>query len=570
VTSDWSPEESSGRHSEEPASARPAPGPEYEPVIGLEVHVQLKTESKIFCACSTAFGAPPNTQVCPICLGFPGSLPVLNAKAVEYAVKAALALNCTVHARSVFARKNYFYPDLPKGYQISQFDLPLATGGWLELGRASRANAAVSEREPAREPEQDGRSVGIVRLHLEEDAGKSFHGTGEEGASTLDFNRCGVPLVEIVSAPDLRSPAEAYLYLTRLKQVLHYLGVSDVNMEEGSLRCDANVSVRPVGTPELGTKTEVKNLNSFKGVERALEFEIARQVAELQQGRRVEHQTLLWDAAHGEARPMRSKEFSHDYRYFPEPDLGPLVLDALEIEEWRRSLPELPDAKEERLAAQYGIPPYDAGVLSATAQLADWYERAVAFYPQSPKEVSNWVMGEVLRVLNERQIEIGALPVKPEQLAELLTFKERGEVSGRAAKGIFERMVETGKGPREILEEENLRQISDEGELRSLAAAVLDERPQEVAGYLGGRQQLLSFFIGEVMKKTRGRANPQAAGGIMRELLEARRAGSTEEPGRPAETQTLTAESPPPEEPLATEELPEGEKPRSSEGSPGE
>jgi aspartyl-tRNA(Asn)/glutamyl-tRNA(Gln) amidotransferase subunit B len=548
----------------------------YEPVIGLEVHVQLKTASKIFCSCSTSYGAPPNTQVCPICLGFPGSLPVLNARAVEYAVKAALALNCSVQARSIFARKNYFYPDLPKGYQISQFDLPLATDGWLEVGADPGAMAgadpgammsAVSSNDSGdSDRSRDGgsltaaatgspRRIGITRLHLEEDAGKSFHGLGEGGTTTLDFNRCGVPLIEIVSEPDLTSPAEAYLYLTRLKQVLRYVGVSDVNMEEGSLRCDANVSVRPRGSSALGTKTEVKNLNSFKNVERALTFEIQRQVRELVDGRAVTQQTLLWDAHRGESRPMRTKELSHDYRYFPEPDLDPLVVDALQVQEWRDSLPELPAAKEQRLASQYGLPAYDAGVLSADAAVADWFEAAVAAFPQSPKEVSNWVMGEVLRVLNERQVEIEALPVRPEQLGELLVLKEKGEISGRTAKGIFDKMLESGKGPREILEEENLGQISDESELRALAEQVLEERPQEVLGYLNGREQLLSFFIGEVMKKTRGRANPRAAGQIFRELLEARREQPLGVAPAPESGVSLRAETFSESEPAASPEV---------------
>ncbi|HEY7462284.1 MAG TPA: Asp-tRNA(Asn)/Glu-tRNA(Gln) amidotransferase subunit GatB [Gemmatimonadota bacterium] len=543
---------------------RPEPAlADFEPVIGLEVHVQLKTESKIFCACSTGFGAPPNTQVCPVCMGFPGSLPVLNGRAVEYAVAAALALNCTVNTRSIFARKNYFYPDLPKGYQISQFDQPLATEGWIDLAPRPRGTLG-GERGPQAEPATDGgtppstngvRRVRIVRLHLEEDAGKSFHGAGDDVATLLDFNRCGVPLIEIVSAPDLAAPGEAYLYLTRLKQLLHYLDVSDVNMEEGSLRCDANVSVRPAGARELGTKTEIKNLNSFKNVEHALEFEITRQVEELRRGGRVEHQTLLWDAARGEARPMRSKEMSHDYRYFPEPDLGALVLDPAEVDAWRHALPELPDAKQERLQARYGIPAYDAGVLAATRPLADWFERAVALHPHAPKEVSNWVMGEVLRVLNERQIEIDRLALEPEQLAELLALKESGEVSGRTAKSIFEKMLESGKGPRQILEEENLGQISDDTELRALAAAVLEERPTEVAGFLAGRKQLLSFFIGEVMKKTRGRANPQAAGELLRQLLEAHR-----EPleGAPVEGAPIDVASSPPA-PAAAEDV--GEPP---------
>ncbi|MCA1572140.1 MAG: Asp-tRNA(Asn)/Glu-tRNA(Gln) amidotransferase subunit GatB, partial [Chloroflexi bacterium] len=403
-----------------------------------------------------------------------------------------------------------------------------ATGELLEAGQEGGGEPAarlVAEA-PAAGSVGAQRRVGVTRLHLEEDAGKSFHATTDDGGTTVDFNRCGVPLIEIVSEPDLRTPAEAYLYLTRLKQVLRYVGVSDVNMEEGSLRCDANVSVRPAGSGELGTKTEVKNLNSFRNVERALDFEIARQVETVAAGGRVEHQTLLWDAARGSARAMRSKELSHDYRYFPEPDLGPLLIDALEVETWRASLPEMPAARRERLTAQYGIPRYDAEVLSATRELADWFEAAATGYGGSAKEVSNWVMGEVLRVLNERQIDADALPVRPEGLAELLALKDGGEVSGRTAKAIFETMLETGKGPREILEAENLAQISEDSELRALASGVLEERPREVEGYLGGRQQLLSFFIGEIMKKTRGRANPQAAGQLLRDLLEERRSAS--------------------------------------------
>jgi aspartyl-tRNA(Asn)/glutamyl-tRNA(Gln) amidotransferase subunit B len=581
-----------GAPAEADLSGADASGPSFpagwEPVIGLEVHVQLRTETKIFCGCSTAFGAPPNTQVCPICLGFPGSLPVLNARAVEYAVKSALALNCTVHPRSVFARKNYFYPDLPKGYQISQFDRPLATDGWLELGvpdaadgdgRGPGASAGNGGGRAAPEgpASGDARRIRITRLHLEEDAGKSFHGAGESGGTLLDFNRCGVPLIEIVSGPDIRSPEEAYRYLVRLKQILRYLGVSDVNMEEGSLRCDANVSVRRAGRSELGTKTEVKNLNSFRNVERALAYEIRRQAAALEAGGAVEHQTLLWDAARAEARPMRSKELSHDYRYFPEPDLGPLALDPLEVDEWRRALPELPAAREERLAAQYGIPAYDAAVLSSTSTLADWFETAAAAYGGPPKEVSNWVMGEVLRVLKERGIEADALPVRPEQLGELLKLKDAGTVSGRTAKGIFEKMLASGKGPQAILEEENLAQISDEAEIRSVAEAVLDERPSEVAGFLGGRQQLLSFFIGELMKKTRGRANPQAAARIFRELLETRRTSGSveppaagEEPEPPLETAAAEGAFTHREEPPAPAEgasTPREEPPAPAEGA---
>ncbi|MDX1623991.1 MAG: Asp-tRNA(Asn)/Glu-tRNA(Gln) amidotransferase subunit GatB [Gemmatimonadota bacterium] len=476
----------------------------YEPVIGLEVHVQLSTGSKIFCGCSTTYGAPPNTQVCPICLGYPGSLPVLNEGAVELAVTAALALGCTVHERSVFARKNYFYPDLPKGYQISQFDRPLATGGSLEIPP---------------EDGEGGKTVGITRLHLEEDAGKSTH--GEEG-TLVDFNRCGVPLVEIVSEPDMRTPREAYLYLAALKQTLEYLEVSDCNMEEGSLRCDANVSIRRRGEEPFGVKTEVKNVNSFRFVESALAFEIERQAELLDEGGEVVHETRLWDAVKGEARPMRAKEESHDYRYFPEPDLEPLDVNEAWREEIAADLPELPGARAARFVDEHGLPGYDAGVLTRTRALADYYEAVVERF-DDPKEVANWVMGEVLRIANEEGEEVALepepRPVPPEDLADLLRLKADGTISGTAAREVLDAMVETGRAPGEIVEEEGLEQVSDEDALAEEIDAVLDAHPDEVAAYRGGKEGLLGFFVGQVMRRTGGSANPQLVNRMLRQRL---------------------------------------------------
>ncbi|CAN5813164.1 Asp-tRNA(Asn)/Glu-tRNA(Gln) amidotransferase subunit GatB [soil metagenome] len=493
----------------EAAGAVAALAGKWEPVIGLEVHVQLSTASKIFCGCATAYGAPPNTQVCPICLGYPGSLPALNRGAVELAARAALALGCAVHPRSIFARKHYFYPDLPKGYQISQYDRPLATGGALEI----------------RLDDGSAKSIGITRVHLEEDAGKSTHGPD---GTRVDFNRCGLPLIEIVSEPDLVTPREAYLYLTALKRALEYLEVSDCNMEEGSLRCDANVSLRPRGESRLGTKTEVKNVNSFRYVEDALAYEIERQAAMLERGEAVVHETLLWDAGRGEARAMRSKELSHDYRYFPEPDLEPLDLDPARIAGLRAELPESPPARAERFASRYGIPAYDAGVLTAARPLADWFEAAAAAFDDA-KEVSNWVMGEVLRLANERGEAVTLAPeprpLAPAALAGLLALKAAGTISGSAAKEVLGVMVETGKEAGEIVRERGLAQVSDADALSAEVDAVIAAHPAEVAAFRGGKQGLIGFFVGQVMKRTGGQANPQLVNRLLREKLAGGAAG---------------------------------------------
>ena len=475
----------------------------YEPVIGLEVHVQLSTASKIFCGCSTAYGAPPNTQICPICLGYPGSLPMLNAGAIELAVRAAIALGCEVHPRSVFARKHYFYPDLPKGYQISQYDRPLATGGALEI----------------RLDDGGRKTVRITRVHLEEDAGKSTHAVD---GTRVDFNRCGTPLIEIVSEPDLANPREAYLYLSTLKQTLEYLDVSDCNMEEGSLRCDANVSIRRPGETALSTKTEVKNVNSFRYVEAALAFEIERQANLVERGEPVVHETLLWDSAKGEARPMRSKEMSHDYRYFPEPDLEPLDIDPARLAAIRSELPEAPAARAARLESEYGLPAYDAGVLTGTRPLADWFEAAARAFGDA-KEVSNWVMGEVLRLARERGVDVKLAPapepLAPAALAELLALKAEGKISGSVAKEVLALMVETGKGAAEIVAERGLAQVSDEAALEAEVDAVIAAHPAEVGAYRGGKQGLMGFFVGQVMKRTGGQANPQVVNRLLREKL---------------------------------------------------
>jgi aspartyl-tRNA(Asn)/glutamyl-tRNA(Gln) amidotransferase subunit B len=475
----------------------------YEAVIGLEVHAQLETATKAFCGCSTRFGDSPNTNVCPVCLGLPGALPVLNRRATELAVRAALALHCQVQERSRFARKNYFYPDLPKGYQISMYELPLATGGWLEI-----------DLDAAR------KRVGITRLHLEEDAAKAMHeGFPDSDRNTyIDFNRCGVPLIEIVSEPDLRSPGEAQAYLNALKQMLEYTDVSDCNMEEGSLRCDANVSVRPRGAAKFGTKTEVKNLNSFRYLARALEYEIERQIGVLEAGGELNQETRLWNVASGRTEAMRSKEFAHDYRYFPEPDLLPVHIAEAWKAEIEKAMPELPEQKRWRFLREYGITPYDAGVLTATRALADYFEATVrAGAP--PKVAANWIATELLRRLNDADKEIEDCPVWPESLAQLLQKMERSEITAASGKKVFAKMFETGKPAGEIVAEEGLAQISDAATIERICRETVAKNPENAAKYRAGNEGVFKFFVGQVMRETRGQANPQLVNEIVKKLL---------------------------------------------------
>ena len=477
---------------------------DWEAVIGLEVHAQLQTRTKIFCGCSTRFGSSPNSQVCPVCLGLPGALPVLNRQAVDYAITAALACGCDVQPTSVFARKNYFYPDLPKGYQISQYELPLALGGGLDI-------------------RVDGRSrhVRLTRIHIEEDAGKSLHeGFPDSDRRTyLDYNRSGVPLIEIVSEPDLRSAAEAAEFFSRLRSILVWLGVSDGNMEEGSLRCDANVSVRRTGHTTLGTKAEVKNVNSFRYLEKALDYEIGRQIDVLESGGTVVQETRLWDSGSGRTHSMRSKEEAHDYRYFPEPDLPPLVVDAARVERVRSSMPELPDARSRRFVSQYGIPEYDAGVLTQSAALADYFE-ATAGAAGNPKAASNWVMGELLRTLNERGQSIADVPVRPAALAGLIALIEKGTISSSIGKSVFARMYDSGRTADDIVREEGLAQNSDEDALSSIITDVMQEHADAVAQYRAGKRQTFGFLVGQVMKRSGGKANPKLASDLLKRALE--------------------------------------------------
>jgi aspartyl-tRNA(Asn)/glutamyl-tRNA(Gln) amidotransferase subunit B len=476
----------------------------FEPVIGLEIHAQLLTASKIFCGCSTRFGAQPNTHVCPVCLGLPGALPVLNRTAVDYAVRAGLALGCAIQQTSVFARKNYFYPDLPKGYQISQYELPLAIGGAVEYDTAGGQ-----------------RRVGIIRVHLEEDAGKSLHdGFSDSDRFTyVDFNRSGVPLIEIVTHPDLRSAADAGEFFSRLRAILVAIGVNDGNMEEGSLRCDANVSVRPAGATEFGVKTEVKNLNSFRYVQRAIEFEITRQVEVLRSGGRVIQETRLWDASAGRTVSMRSKEEAHDYRYFPEPDLPPLVIRQEWVDEVRRSLPELPDARRRRFVTQYGLPEYDASLLTQSPALAEYFEQSVAAAGNA-KSASNWIMGELTRKMNEVGVGVERAPLQPAALAGLIKLVDSGTISGPIAKDVFEKMCATGHAAGEIVESEGLARIDDEAALDAAVRDVLAKHEAAVAQFRAGKQQTFGFLVGQVMKATRGKGNPELINRLMRRALD--------------------------------------------------
>jgi aspartyl-tRNA(Asn)/glutamyl-tRNA(Gln) amidotransferase subunit B len=474
----------------------------FEPVIGLEVHVQLLTATKIFCSCRNRFGDEPNTNVCPVCLGLPGALPVLGREAVALALRAALATHCTVHETSVFARKNYFYPDLPKGYQISQYDQPLATDGYVEIPAAGAF-----------------RRVRLQRIHMEEDAGKLLHeGFPWSGAkSGVDFNRSGVPLIEIVSHPDMRSAEEAYDYLTALKAVLMYARVSDCNMEEGSLRCDANVSVRPRGSAEMGTRAEIKNLNSFRNVARAIQHEVARQAAVVEAGGRVVQETRLWNADRAETVAMRSKEEAHDYRYFPEPDLPPLVVSPAWTEEVRAALPELPAEKRSRFVAAYGLPDYDAGVLTLSREVADYYE-TVARESGNAKAASNWVMTEVLRKVKEEGLRADS-PVPPAHLAHMIRLIDTGTISGKTAKDVFEKMWQTGDPPEVIVKREGLVQVSDEAAIRAAIAEVMATGADQVAAYRKGKTGTLGWFVGQVMKKMGGKANPQVVNTLLKEAL---------------------------------------------------
>ena len=475
----------------------------FEPVIGLEIHTQLQTESKLFCGCSTKFGASPNVNTCPVCLGLPGALPVLNRRAVDLAVKAALALGCTVHSTSIFARKNYFYPDLPKGYQISQYDRPLATDGALEFETGGEA-----------------RRIGIIRVHLEEDAGKSLHeGLPDSDRMTaLDFNRSGVPLIEIVSQPEVRSGAEAGEYFSRMRAILVATGVTDGNMEQGSLRCDANVSVRRPGEP-FGVKTEIKNLNSFRHVHRALEHEIERQIALLESGGTVEHETRLWDAAAGRTFSMRSKEEAHDYRYFPEPDLPPLRIDTAVIQDLKQTLPELPDARRRRFVTQYALPDYDAALLTQSHQLAAYFE-ATAAAAGNPKSASNWIMGEVTRKMNEDGTGIEQVPLTPNALAGLIRLVDSGTISGPSGKQVFEKMYSSGRSAREIVDADGLAQIDDEGAVHAAVSKVLAAHGDAVKQYRAGKKQTYGFLVGQVIKSMGGKANPALVNTLVRRELD--------------------------------------------------
>ena len=472
----------------------------YEAVIGLEVHSQMLTDTKIFCGCSTKFGSEPNTQTCPVCIGMPGVLPVLNKKALEFAIRTGLATNCTISSYSRFARKNYFYPDLPKGYQISQYEHPICEHGYIEVV-----------------VEGNVKKIGITRIHMEEDAGKNIHEGGGK-YSFVDLNRTGIPLMEIVSEPDIRSSQEAVEYIKKLRAILIYLGVCDGSMEQGSLRCDANVSVRPEGQKEYGTRAEIKNINSFRFVEKAIEYEIKRQIKLIEDGGKIIQETRLWDSSKGITESMRSKEEAHDYRYFPEPDLTPITVEQSVIDEIRSGLPELPDAKRKRFVSGYGLPEYDAELLTTEKAVAQWFEQAVQAGGQ-PKAVSNWMMGELMKMLNEESTAIDNCLIKPKQLADMLVLIDKGTISSKIAKTVFTEIYKTGKDAEIIVREKGLLQISDESAIEKAVDEIIAKHPAEVERFKAGEEKLLGFFVGQAMKTTKGKANPQMLNDLMKKKL---------------------------------------------------
>ncbi|MDD2402140.1 MAG: Asp-tRNA(Asn)/Glu-tRNA(Gln) amidotransferase subunit GatB [Clostridia bacterium] len=477
---------------------------EFEVVIGLEVHAELKTKTKIFCSCPTEFGGEENTHVCPVCLGLPGTLPVLNERVLEFAVRAGVAVDCEIANFSKFDRKNYFYPDLPKAYQISQYDLPICKEGKLEI-------AVDGEK----------KIIGITRIHMEEDAGKLLHSGNtitSSHYSLADYNRTGVPLIEIVSEPDMRSPEEARAYMEKLKTILEYIDVSDVKMEQGSLRCDANISLRPVGTSKLGTKAEIKNMNSFKALQKALEYEIERQQEVLEEGGTIVQETRTWDEEKGITVSMRSKEEANDYRYFPDPDLVPIIIEPDWVEEIKNSLPELPDAKRKRLVEKLGLSEYDAGIITESRALAEFFDKTVTLFNE-PKTVANWIMGDFMRLLNVESIEVKDSKVTPEKMAALLENQADGKISGKMAKTVFEEMFVTGKTADEIIKEKGLVQISDEGSLGEIVDNIIEANPKSIADYQDGKKKAIGFLVGQIMKETKGQANPGVVNKLLQEKL---------------------------------------------------